>query len=186
MHNVKHAVMTKKNDLTSEVVLFLKHMPWHDSEELIILKGHLLLDQMLRSYISGKVKNPKYIDNAQITFPTLICIAWSFADLADSNHAVLGHCKAALKKFNILRNKLAHRLEPDIPKDVSNFTEFVKKNLKLPYPPELYQEYSPLALSIFAIYFFTAGLLRYEVPKYIPSYGELSRIAAKLRKAEEA
>jgi hypothetical protein len=177
--------MTKKIDLTSEVLLFLKHMPWHTSEELIILKGHLLLDQMLRSYVSGKVKNRKYIDNAQIAFPTLVCIAWSFADLAEGNHAVFGHCKAALKKFNALRNKLAHRLEPEISEDVSDFTAFVKENLKFPYPEALYQEYSPLALSIFAIYFFTATLLRYEVPKYIASYGELSRIAAELYKGEE-
>lgn len=177
--------MTKKIDIMSEVVLFFEHMPWHDSEELIILKGHLLLDQMLRSYISGKVKNPKYIDNAQITFPILICIAWSFADLAEINFAVLGHCKAALKKFNTLRNKLSHRLEPNISKDVSGFTKFVKQNLKLPYSAELYQKYNPLALSIFAIYFFTAGLLGYEITKHIPSYVELSGILAKSKKRKK-
>jgi hypothetical protein len=175
--------MNTQNDLSSEIDLFLEHMPRNDSEELIILKGHLLLDQMLRSYISSKVKNPKYIDKTQIPFPSLIYIAWSFADLVEINYSKLGHCLGALIKFNALRNKLAHRLDTDITKDVSDFTDFVKQNLKIPFSSGVCKKYNPLSLAILVVYFSTASLLRFEIPKIIPSsYGELMRIAEKMMK----
>ncbi|MEW8288225.1 MAG: hypothetical protein AB2697_19775 [Candidatus Thiodiazotropha endolucinida] len=112
---------------------FMAHVPKDSPDDsLVILKGHLLSEEILGDFISTKVAHPDHLH--------LEDGRWGFAkkvELAASMSNKDNHDKwvwSALKKLNSLRNKYSHSLEPkglDIA--ISEFRFFVS-----PHSPRRY------------------------------------------------
>lgn len=105
---------------------FAGHMPPKEDTELGLLKGHLLIEEVLTKLIERSIKKPKYLLEAKLNFAQKVCLARSLHGL-DGNEWVWG----ALKKLNNARNKLAHGLDPDlITRMLEEFTTVVETSRK--------------------------------------------------------
>ena len=88
---------------------FLQHMPHQESDlTLIVLKGHLLLEQKVREFIDERMLNPEAIKPARLTSHQAICLAEALT-LPNDDPKVLW---SILRNVNSLRNDLAHNLSP--------------------------------------------------------------------------
>jgi hypothetical protein len=85
----------------------LKHLPEQGDLSLIILKGHLLVEELLFTLVQSAVKHPEAINSANLTFYNLACVAKALF-----YESRLGHIWDAIFELNRLRNTLAHDLEP--------------------------------------------------------------------------
>ena len=79
-----------------------------DESVLIVLKGHLLIEEMLDAIIRTFVFHPDHLDGARLGFSQKLHIARSMS-LDEHNN---GMWDIALR-LNSLRNELAHSLESD-------------------------------------------------------------------------
>jgi len=130
---------------------FLTHLPVTSSDKtLMALKGHLLVEQALRTYISKRVPHPGRLKDKQMSFANLIDFASSLED--DKN---LEWIWQALKLLNTVRNKLAHNLAPmKVEENEAKFVSYVQKhdgeisvkenNIKL--------DYGQFPLAVFQLY----------------------------------
>lgn len=88
---------------------FLEHLPADTQEKsLIAIKGHLLLEVILKEYIYDRVRHPDRLKNKYITFANLI----DFASSLEDNNNIQWIWKA-LRLANQIRNQLAHSLSPE-------------------------------------------------------------------------
>lgn len=91
---------------------FLSHLPHGKDHELVLLKGHLLMEEQVRHLIALRVKNPALVKEARLDCYQAICLAQSFFD-----PEFQPWLWQALKKLNKLRNDVAHNIEPTGVKD---------------------------------------------------------------------
>ena len=111
---------------------FEKHLPTGKDEELLILKGHLLIERLLTRFVDANVPRPERIP-LDLRFAVKLAIASSLCKDASSDW--LWEAIAAL---NRLRNELAHQLAP--PKFAhlrKGFVALVERSPELPHlePP---------------------------------------------------
>lgn len=89
---------------------FVQHMPWSMADEtLVVLKGHLLIEAVMRELAMSKLRKPAALIQRETMFNTVlnICKAVGEPD-EDWTWAMAG-------ALNKLRNELAHRIEsPDL------------------------------------------------------------------------
>jgi hypothetical protein len=106
------------------------HLPKDDEDiTLIILKGQLLLEKLVREFIDSRLTNPEAIEKQQFSAAQCISLAESMCLKTDE---VKWIC-AQIRELNTIRNKLAHFLPDDkIEKRISNFVSTVSnaQNLK--------------------------------------------------------
>jgi len=87
---------------------FISHLPLDSTDNVtVVLKGHLLVEELLREYVSLQFQKPEMLKDARLTFHQILCIA-----RASSNNASNEKLWLSIEKLNGLRNKLAHSLEP--------------------------------------------------------------------------
>ena len=87
---------------------FLSLLPHGKERDLVILKGHLLIEEQLRRLIDERVQNPKALSERRIDFSHCVSLAKAFFPE--------GHDPAlwkGLAELNALRNLLAHQIEPN-------------------------------------------------------------------------
>jgi hypothetical protein len=96
--------------LTRDLDALLAALPPASQPELVILKGHLIVEQLLRRYIEEQVANPEILQKARLQFSTLLTFAEAMAPRSGTAGApqVIW---ASLKRLNELRNTLAHKLD---------------------------------------------------------------------------
>jgi len=88
---------------------FFVHMPdEHSDLTLIVLKGHLLLEQRVREFIGERMLSPKALDSARLSFFQLVCLAEALTFPNEDPKRMWDF----LRKLNSLRNQLAHDLVP--------------------------------------------------------------------------
>ncbi len=73
---------------------------------LVILKGHLLIEEQVRQIIDKRVKKPDALRDANFDCYQAICLAESFFSEKEE------YIWKAFKKLNRIRNELAHKTEP--------------------------------------------------------------------------
>ena len=96
-----------KAEFTTNEGRFDRLVP-HDADELsIVLKGHLLIEEQLRSITRSSLANPEHFDRARLTFSNALHVARAVA-----GHFNQGTCWAAAEKLNTIRNHIAHQAEP--------------------------------------------------------------------------
>lgn len=88
-------------------IIFKKHMPKSNNLTLIILKGHLLIEQEMNRILDLNLTESKTLFDARLTFSHRLAIIRAIYGSSD--------CKLPYKnieKLNTLRNQLVHNLEP--------------------------------------------------------------------------
>jgi hypothetical protein len=87
---------------------FLHHIPDGDSDlTLIVLKGHLLIEQRIREFISERMLSPSALDDARLSSYQAICLAEALT-LPNTQPKQLWD---TLRQLNTLRNQMAHNLD---------------------------------------------------------------------------
>ena len=110
-----------KDKTQSVMIRFFRYLPKSDLT-LIVLKGHLLLEESLNELFLRILKLPSAIDDARLTFFQKVCVAQAIMDDVGGHP----HFWRSLKRLNAIRNKFAHKLDPsDIQQEVSVFMEDV-------------------------------------------------------------
>jgi hypothetical protein len=85
-------------------------LPRSHDPYLILLKGHLLIEEQLFAYISAHCRNTDKLEDARLTFAQKLRLAQAF-----SGGLTESHVGRSLEKLNAIRNKMAHRAEvPDL------------------------------------------------------------------------
>ena len=93
-----------------------EHLDKISDPVLLLLKGHLIVEESLRSLVASNVKNPKFLKQANLSFYQILNIAKAmFFDLANEP-TDMTKVWDAFVALNSIRNALAHELEP---KDIS-------------------------------------------------------------------
>ena len=90
---------------------FLRHLSEVDDLTLVVLKGHLLMEELLNDIIADFCELPEYVEEARLSF-----FHKSKLVRALSGQDVQGQPTddpwRSLEALNSLRNQLAHHLEP--------------------------------------------------------------------------
>ena len=102
IQTVKHS-----KDPRRHVFRYDKHMPHTDDVSLVVLKGHLLVEEMLNELARRVLPNARYLDDARLSFHQLSRVVRS-AVRAKSKDS----CWDLISALNSLRNDLVHNLEP--------------------------------------------------------------------------
>jgi len=88
----------------------------------IVLRGHLVIEELLYSAIAAHCPTPAYLSKANLRFPQLMALLRALQKLP----AVSDWLWKALSELNALRNALAHRLEPaDLSARVDRFVKTI-------------------------------------------------------------
>lgn len=101
---------------------FVRHLPRTEDMTLVILKGHLLIEALLREVIARKFAKPESLKEAKLGFSQCVFIAEAI--YAKETPSWLW---VALHKLNTIRNHLAHNLEPKGVEDrIADFVDYVE------------------------------------------------------------
>lgn len=85
----------------------IKHLRKQDDLSLIILKGHLLIEELLFTLVSSAAKDPSAIKSAKLGYYELASVAKALF-----YESRVGPIWGAIFELNKLRNTLVHDLEP--------------------------------------------------------------------------
>jgi hypothetical protein len=103
---------------------FLTILPRDKDPVLLVLKGHLLVEEQLRLLIDERVSKPEAVAKAQLECFHVICLAEALC--GDQAPPYLWD---VLRKLNKLRNDIAHKIElPGLQDRIANITALVEKN----------------------------------------------------------
>ncbi|QKE63317.1 hypothetical protein HNE05_08055 [Aquipseudomonas campi] len=103
------------------LIRLMEVLPKNGDTELTLLKCHLLSEEVLTKIISNAFKNPKYLNDARLTFSQKIKLARA---TGEANHAVW--VWKALDLLNQARNELSHTLaHEEVQIKIKKFTHHV-------------------------------------------------------------
>lgn len=142
--------------LRDDFLRFLQHLPWKGDTLSVLLKGHLLVEELVGAYLEQKI-GAKALRDADLIFYQAICLA----EALDDNPARIW-LWGAVKKLNKLRRQLAHNLEPKgFSAKLDEFVDFVEiKTAKSGFPLELTKDFGKLPFAIMSIHTWLSGLVR--------------------------
>lgn len=113
--------------------------PSESDPTYLVLKAHLLAEEVLYEFLQSQSHQPKYIEDARLSFAQCISLAKAFHRFSRPDWWAW----SALSKLNSLRNLLAHNLEPTNTKEkIVDFTVYVGQSSASPKSPR-----SPLSSS---------------------------------------
>jgi len=110
-----------------DMARLVEHLPhYQDSAILILLKGHLLVEELLRAYIERKVPNPSAIKHEQLLFAKCLMFCRAL-----TSPKVRSWGFDAAKKLNDVRNEVAHELEStELKEKLEAFVVLVEQHSK--------------------------------------------------------
>jgi hypothetical protein len=80
---------------------------------LLVLKGHLVLEELIRAKLEAAVQEPNQLRRANLNFFNVLGVARAvFGDVQDASHGEPRSLWDVVEAWNTLRNRLAHRIEP--------------------------------------------------------------------------
>jgi hypothetical protein len=95
-----------------------------------VLKAHLLIEEILNSFLERKLNHPEALKGARLSFAQKLSIVRSLARSQPDHWAF-----QAVEKINAIRNSLAHERQPkDLAKKIRDYIEIVTKNTGVPLP----------------------------------------------------
>ncbi|PNA07176.1 hypothetical protein C1X30_04530 [Pseudomonas sp. FW305-BF6] len=92
--------------------LFSKHFDESVDEQTMILKAHLLVEEMLRDFCISSVVSPQHLLNARLSFSQTVHLAQALFVLPTAGL----YMWPLVKHLNKMRNLMAHELEPNAAK----------------------------------------------------------------------
>lgn len=85
---------------------FLKHLPRGKDPELVVLKGHLLIERLLDAYLENNLARSSALKKAGLDFSQKLAVAEAIHPEWDCEWLW-----QSIRILNNVRNRLAHRLE---------------------------------------------------------------------------
>lgn len=108
----------------------------------LVLKTHLVVEEVLIDFLRRQAPNPKHIDEVRLNFSQLVSLAQAFYRFRDHEWWVW----PSLKKLNSLRNLLAHNLEPrDLTDRIADLSVFVAEAIGATSDSDIAKSYEKLA-----------------------------------------
>lgn len=144
----------KLESATDVIQMFDKHMPRAKDITLIILKGHLLIEQVLTDILDTELSYSKALYDAKMSFSNRLAVVKSIYG-TDSSFPY-----GVIENLNSLRNQLVHNLEPkDIKSKLDDFIIKTKQS-KVGLLSEYKQLESSdrLKLAIISLYAYVCGM----------------------------
>jgi hypothetical protein len=92
---------------SKELARFQKFLPKSMDLTLIVLKGHLLVEEQINEFLSSLLPHPNALKIDNLHFPTRLCLIR--AHIGENSCTDVFN---AVQELNTLRNKMAHHLEP--------------------------------------------------------------------------
>ncbi len=122
----------------------------------MLLKGHLLIEELLRTYIEQSVPNPRELRQRDLTFAKCLMLCRAFTPPDKDSWAF-----DAAKQLDSVRNEIAHELTSDkLQKKLETFIGIVEPNsTHSVFPPRKRGE-ARLHLAISDLYHELSNLLR--------------------------
>lgn len=147
----------KERGAFGDFARLLEHLPdYHEPVILILLKGHLLIEELLRTYIEQTLPNPEAIRHADFTFARCLtlCRALTPPDR-------LSWVFDATEQLNSVRNEVAHELASALlQQKLESFISLVEKHSKdSVFPPHERGE-ARLYMAVSELYHELANFLR--------------------------
>ncbi|MGA8025550.1 MAG: hypothetical protein WB992_00265 [Bryobacteraceae bacterium] len=105
----------------SEYDRFRRLLPPVVNLELVVLKGHLLIEEQLQRFLRDVSRHPKSLDDARLNFMQTAHLVRALGGLPYTDHSLW----TLVVDLNKLRNRLAHRLEPG---DVAAAVDCILRN----------------------------------------------------------
>ena len=116
--------MESQVELAEKMVRFMKYLPSGADHTLVVLKGHLLIEELLTDLLKEKLKrnNPLGIKIDQNNmFAQKLNLCWAIVQ-----EDIKFEIWPFLKELNSIRNKMAHAVDPQgISEKIEAFTEMV-------------------------------------------------------------
>lgn len=141
--------------LLSDRQRFLDNMPLTQDNDLIVLKGHLLIEELLVELIKEKLKYAEAFKEKGYGFIQKTRLAEALYR-SESNEWYW----KAIKTLNTIRNNLVHILDSDtLHKKLLNFVNYIETNSKEPYPRDLVKNYGKTSLAITVLFARLSALL---------------------------
>lgn len=140
--------------LPKEILEFsvTKNLSEYSDIEVILLKGHLVIEQCLHHFIAGHKVDIKRIDEMNLMYGKLLELAMAIGG------EYLNELYPHLKTVNKIRNKLAHQFEYDnLIDDLKSWSSLTLNctpktiNLKRTYKRQIVRSFAYLAGSILGI-----------------------------------
>jgi len=128
------------------LIRFIEIMPHDGNHELVLLKGHLLVEEQLTALIHRAAKRPEFLP------------ALRFADkvkLARANSSSVDAVWLwdALSKMNAARNALSHSLEKsEFDQKLKSFIDFVEAKKHRPSTEALSDRFGPIHWAIYCVH----------------------------------
>ena len=150
----------------SEAFRLLFHLPIKANRDLVILKGHLLIEELIRKAVDRELTRPAYLKG--FGFHHYLSVARALI----SDESMVWAWDAA-KELNNIRNQIAHSLEPkELDKHVEKFTRLVEQHRSWSYPPEFLSEAGPLAAAIMTLHTVFLSHIHFTTGLRIPAMGD--------------
>lgn len=154
--------MTKSNnDSLGDFAKFWTHLPFTSQDETsIVLKGHLLVEDLMREFCASKMAKEGELEKARLSFSQITSLTKALQP-----YEALPWVWTAVDKINTLRNRLAHRLTPiDYQKLRSDFITFIQREANA--APGLFEAFSKnheqIAVAIFVAHTALSVNLRFK------------------------
>lgn len=115
--------MSQTSSLSSEERFdrFIRLLPTIDDPALVVLKGHLLIEELLNDIIENCCDLPQHVSEAKLSFIQKLKLARALVGKNMKGENVDEPWRS-LEELNSLRNKLAHHIEPrDLDKKIDAF-----------------------------------------------------------------
>jgi hypothetical protein len=125
---------------------FFKKLPHGKDLTLVVLKGHLLLEEQIRAVVDERLQSPLALKDARLDCHQIICLAESLCPKDTTPNL----WKAA-KKLNTLRNNIAHSLDPKgLEHRVADFVQLFPSGLSEKDEP-MQEQFEKSLLSLFVL-----------------------------------
>ena len=116
--SIKADLEDENSDIHENHALLFEHLPDDCADPvLLILKGHLLIERMVRRYIHRELSNPEAFRGNSLSAAQCIMIAEALGPHSE-NRARLW---SLVRELNAIRNRLAHNLDIDAEKRLESF-----------------------------------------------------------------
>ena len=139
--------MPPSNDHLHEAIRFLLRFPAKGDRDLVILKGHLLIEEQLHKFVNEKLANPSALSD-RFTFHHYLCLA-----RAVTTDLTMDWIWDGASRLNALRNLIAHSVEPkDVQQKIDDFVALVGQNQTSPLSAELVDEVGQFPAAIMSLH----------------------------------
>jgi len=101
--------MDTKSDVKKHLDRFQRLFPKTDDFSLIILKGHLLIEEIINRIFDSKCQHPEFFEKAKLSFYQKVQILRALSEYGDDSSNPWN----SLLSLNSIRNKIAHNIEPE-------------------------------------------------------------------------